>query len=250
MNNTIPETESSVNHLFLADTHPEGGLESLDEINQFELVRSEFLSPVFKPKVTLNYDRLAFSASCVRLIPDYNYIQMLISQVRKRVVILPCGQHDLYALKWSNVKAGKAQSKSISAQILCAKLFALMDWVPEHRYKIMAIYQILSGKQLVVFNLTDYERIVPETIYNNAGKMVRTSKKYYPPDWRDFFGIPYGELQSACEANLDEFYLMSNKTAQTPEPPTEGVIPTPSDVITRQYYIPDEPMQNKKGDES
>ncbi|GHU80476.1 hypothetical protein AGMMS49992_33490 [Clostridia bacterium] len=137
------------------NTHPEGGLFSLDEINEFDVVRSEFLSPTFKPKITLNADKLAFSSSCVRLIPDNSYVQMLFDRKRKRIVLLPCGQFDKDALKWSNQKSGKTSPRGITARLLCSKLFDYMGWIPDNRYKVMAVYQELEGRQLIVFNLVE-----------------------------------------------------------------------------------------------
>ncbi|GHU78196.1 hypothetical protein AGMMS49992_28230 [Clostridia bacterium] len=176
-----------------ANTYPEGGLTSLDEISSFDVVRSEFLSPTFRPKITLNIDKLAFSSSCVRLIPENSYVQMLFDRNKKRVVLLPCGQFDKDALRWSNKKGSKLQPKSITARLLCAKLFDFMQWESNHRYKVMAAYQMLEGRELIVFNLYEYEMIVPEVITDAQGRVKTKQRKYYPPDWRESFGTAYGD---------------------------------------------------------
>ena len=46
---------------------PIGGIESLDELLDSEVVRSEFLSPTFQAKVTIQYPKFRFNAACVRM---------------------------------------------------------------------------------------------------------------------------------------------------------------------------------------
>jgi len=229
------------------NTYPEGGLKSLDEINSFDVVRSEFLSPTFRPKITLNIDKLAFSSSCVRLIPDNSYVQMLFDQGKKRVVLLPCGQYDKDALKWSSSNGAKLNPKSITARLLCAKLFDFMQWEANNRYKVMAVYQVLEGRKLIVFNLLEYEMVVPEVVMDAKGNVKKKQRSYYPIDWRASFGTAFGDHRSTYEVNLDDYYLMSNKDGANESETTAGEaitgqVPTASDIITRQYYTPDEPV--------
>ena len=230
-------------HDLSEDTFPEGGLSSLEEINGFDVVRQEFLSSTFKAKITWNINKFSFNSACVRLIPDKSYVQMLFDEKSRRVVLLPCGQYDKDSLRWCNNRSGKPQPRDINAQMLCSKLFDFMEWIPEHRYKVMAVYQVLSGRELIVFNLLEYERIVPEEVISADGKVKKRIKKYYPPDWRDSFGTAYGEHKSTYEVNLDDYYLLSSfDSERMPKTPMrEGQAPTPSEIITRQYYTPDEP---------
>jgi len=229
----------------LRDTFPDGGLSSLSEINGFDVVRAEFLSPTFKPKITLNVDRLVFSASCVRLLPDYNYVQMLLDRIKKRVVLLPCSPYDKDAHKWSNKKGSGVAPRQIPAPILCGKLFDFLNWTSDFRYKVMAVYQRLEGRELIVFNLLEYEMVVPEQIRDAHGDVIKIKRRpVYPIDWRESFGIAYSEHKDTFSVNLNDYYLLSDKDATDNKgniPPSliQGEVPTASDIITRQYYKPE-----------
>ena len=61
----------------------EDGLQSLEELNQYQVIRSEFVSPRLRAKVTFNVDSLTFSSKCVRLFPETQYIQLLINADEK-----------------------------------------------------------------------------------------------------------------------------------------------------------------------
>jgi hypothetical protein len=86
------------------NTIPVGGLQSREELNDFEYIRSEFTTPVYKPKITLDYDNLTFNAACVRLLPESEYVQMLADQKKKRLLVWSCKQHDKDSVKWSIIK--------------------------------------------------------------------------------------------------------------------------------------------------
>ncbi|GHU79430.1 hypothetical protein AGMMS49992_31400 [Clostridia bacterium] len=239
-----------INHDYIdRDTHPEGGLDAINEIDNCDVVRAEFLSPMFRPKITLNNDRLAFSASCVRLMPDVEYVQMLFDRNKRRIIILPCGRFDKDALQWSTCKNGKAQPKGITARLLCFKLFDFMEWRSESRYKSMAVYQILDGKQLIVFNLHEVEMVISEEVASDDGKVKRKLHRVYPMDWRNSFGTLYCEHKATYEVNLDDYYIMTRKDGESGStmPRISGAVPTASDIITRQYYTPDKPMDKPEG---
>ena len=103
---------------------PVGGLQSREELKLFEYIRAEYTTPVFKPKITLDYDNFTMNAACVRLFPESEYVQMLADQTKRRLLIWPCKQFDKDSVKWSLIKSGKPQSRNIKARMLCAKIHA------------------------------------------------------------------------------------------------------------------------------
>lgn len=220
---------------------PEGGLRSLDELQEAEYIRAEFITPVFRPKVTLNYTDLIFNTACVRLMDDTEYVQMLVLPSTKRLVIMPCNEYDKDSVKWSIFKDGKPKSRNVTARIACGKLFQLMDWNINYRYKIMAVYQILQDQRLVVFNLNECEMYVPDDKAKTDGSTRIRRKKVYPIDWEKSFGSPYSEHRETYAVDLDHLYLLSNDIElDAPKPAVDGRIPTPEELITREYYTPDD----------
>ena len=216
-----------------------GGLKSLDELNKFQYIRKEFTTPTYEPKITLNYDTLAFNAACVRIFPDSEYIQILVDDEAKRIVVWSCDRYDKDAIKWSVIKDNKPKSRTVRAKIACAKLFELMNWNIDYRYKIISVYQELESLKLLVFNLTECEMLVPTEV-SIDGNIKKKRKKVYPIDWEQTFGTPFGEHKKTFDVDISKYHLLSDSLPNGTTPPSvEPRIPTASELITREYYVPD-----------
>ena len=218
---------------------PIGGLLSLDDLNQSQVIMPEFTAPTFRPKVTLNYADLAFNSSCVKLFPDNEYFQLLVDDQKKRMIALPCGQYDVGVVKWSNIKNGIPKSRNIKAKVACAKIFRLMDWDITYRYKVMAIYQVLNGVKLVVFNFEDCTMLVPEEVVGKDGKTKAKRHTVYPIEWEKLFGPTYGEHRKQYVVDIQTYHLLSDQLTEEQSPIVPRV-PTPEEIMTRDYYVPDE----------
>jgi len=232
----------------MAKEIPVGGLLSIEELNNFEYIRSEFTTPVFKAKITLNYDSFALNSACVRLFPENDYVQILADQKKCRLLIKPCNQYDKDSVKWSNIKNGKPQSRSIRARMLCAKVFKMMNWVIDYRYKIMAVYQELDELKFIVFNLEECEMYIPDkpTTLKN-GKVTQKRRKVFPIAWEKSFGTPYAEHIATYETEISAMHLLSNEIEQElPESAVVPRVPTESEIITRNYYVPDDLIEEGK----
>jgi hypothetical protein len=99
-----------------------------------------------------------------------------------------------------------------------------------NRYKVTAVYQEFPQLKLAVFNLEDVEVYEP---IEGSGKR----RRYFPIDWENSFGIPYAQYQSQYEIDIQTMHVITN-TAQD-KPPVIARIPTPAEIITREYYVPD-----------
>lgn len=217
---------------------PLGGI-TIEDLNQAQVIMPEFTAPTFRPKVTLNYGDISFNSSCVRLFPQSEYFQLLVDDKKKRMIALPCGQYDLGVVKWSNIKNGKPQSRNIKAKIACAKIFRLMEWDVTYRYKVMATYQELGEVKLVVFNFSDCTMLIPEEVIGKDGKVKTKRHTVYPLEWEKLFGPTYGEHRKQYEVDIETYHLLSNQLMEE-QPPVTARVPTPEEIMTREYYVPDE----------
>jgi hypothetical protein len=219
-----------------------GGLLSLEELDNFQYVRSEFTTPFFKPKMTIEYKDMRFSASCVRLFPDTEYIQLLADDSKNRLLAWPCNEHSKDSIKWSLMKSGVPTSRNIRTRVLCAKLFKMMSWNIHHRYKVMAVYQEIKDLRLIVFNLEECEMYVIDDSPSPDGIIRLKRKVIYPVDWENSFGTPYAEHKATYDIDIDSYHILSNsKDGDTKENVAlEPRLPTSSEIITREYYTPDE----------
>jgi hypothetical protein len=227
---------------------PDGGLLTRDELNDFEYIRPEFVAPVFKAKVTLNYDNFAFNAACVRLFPKSEYVQILADKTKKRLLIWPCKEHDKCSVKWSLIRNDKPSSRNVRAKILCAKIYRMMNWDINNRYKIMAVYQELDELMFAVFNLAECEIYEPEDIISNDCTTKKKRRKVFPIDWENSFGTPYADFKSTYDTDINALHLLSNSTLDDlkEKPAIIPRIPTAGEIITRDYYVPDEIVEKGK----
>jgi len=230
------------------DIIPPGGLRSLKELDDFEVVRSEFLAPLFRPKIILDVDSVAFNASCVRLLPNTTFIQFLTRREEKRLVLQACGAYDKDAYQWSRMKNDKLYPRKAKCKFFGYKIFDMMNWIPENRYKVQAVYQVLEGKQLLVFNLTECEMVVPEEVVLDNGRTITRRIAYCPVEWRDRFGMTYREHQESTKLDLNAQYMISNASSGEQslyaftERELQGREPTARELVTREYR----PKERKK----
>jgi len=218
------------------DNKPNKGLSSRKELESFEVVRSEFVSSVFKPRITLNFDNIGFNAACVKLF-DSQFVQILIDKSKRRIVLLPCSPHAKDALKWCNEKDGKRYPRYCLARIFGAKVFELMNWIKDNRYKVLAVYQEIDGIKLIVFNLDECEMVVPDFVTKDDGKKVRKAKKYLPHDWRDSFGMTFREHKNSTSVDIDTHYFVGEKDKEVTfaDVNIESSMPNEEDMIMSRY---------------
>ena len=67
----------------LYEGYKKEGITSLDELKGLEVVRTEFTSSVFRPKVTINLSSISFNKACVQLLPGVQYVNILIDREEK-----------------------------------------------------------------------------------------------------------------------------------------------------------------------
>jgi len=137
----------------------------------------------------------------------------------------------------------KPQSRDCLAEYTCAKLFDMMNWIPENRYKIMAVYQELEGVRLIVFNLVECEMVVVKTVVRDDGKTVKEQKIIRPDKWLESFGNLYRTHEEAYKVDLSKHYLLpDNLTGEDWEsllaerkPVVPQEPPTPREIVLREY---------------
>ena len=226
----------------MRDEIPPGGIHSLDELYDSELVRSEFLSSTYQEKVTIKYTSFAFNAAAVRLFSDTQHVQVSVDRKGRRIFVVPAHEYAPCRLKWANLKNGKNQSRNCLAKVTCAKIFHMMNWIPENRYKIMAVYQVIEGVRIIVFNLVECEMLVTKTVETSDGKTKKKTTVIRPEDWLNSFGNLYRNHADAYKVDLNARYLLPDNlsgedrefllTEQQPVGPRE---PDAIDIMRRQY---------------
>lgn len=222
-----------------AVTDENKGLESLDELKVCEVVRTEFMPSAFKAKLSLNYENISFNKACVELLPNTQYINILIDRFKKRIIVLPVKKNAKDALRWCNIRktTGEVIKRTCTARKFGEKLYNMMNWTKENRYRVLAYYQAIDGVQLLVFNLEECEIIVPEFVTTKTGKTIKRGRIYLPDEWKATFGMPLEQHKETNVVELNGNYTLSDrdKEVKLSEIKIIGKIPTEEEIVLAQY---------------
>ena len=146
------------------------------DLSGFQVTKAELFAHLREPAITVWNDRLKFNMACLRRFPGVTHIQLLIHPEQKRIIIRPCDKDAPESLRWSSGGGEKEiRNRDMVCRIFSAKLFELMGWNPEYRYKMLGKPATCDKELLFLFRLTDFELFVTE------GKS-RKSRAYLPGD--------------------------------------------------------------------
>jgi hypothetical protein len=117
------------------------------------------------------------------------------------------------------------------------KLYEMMQWIKENKYRILAYYQEIEGVRLLVFNLRECEMVVPNFITTKTGKIMKRGKVYLPGEWENGFGMSLVEHKEANAVALNAHYTLSDKDIDVTieDVRVRGKTPTDEEIIMSQY---------------
>lgn len=188
--------------------------------DDYEVLRREFVSHVFDAACTFRSDSISFNSAAINKMEDSDYINILINKKSKVMIIRACHQDDPDSIKWCSRKrdTGKRVSKKITCRTFASMMYDMMGWSSENRYKIQATIIRTQEEILLVFNLCNVEIYVPRKVLDDG--TVKNKTPYYPSDWKESFGLPYGEHKQIVKIDLlDGFAKMEvvTKKVRTPK---------------------------------
>ena len=192
-------------------------------LDNFQVVRREFFSHTSEPSITFNNYKIGLNSACIKRLPQIDYIQFLINRQTKKLAIRPCLESDLHSFQWCTTSGGKRKPRQVTGRIFFMKLFDIMDWNPNYRYKILGKLIRANGEYLFVFDLMStevYQRITKEGV---NPKMSRTP--VFPVEWQDQFGIPYEEHRKSLQINIFDNYAVYGIKDKEAEQPVSPQIP-------------------------
>ena len=182
----------------------EGEDQEVVNLAGYQVTKAELFAHTKEPAVTVWDNKIKFNMACLRRFPGVTHIQLLIHPEQQRLIIRPCEPDAPDSLRWANGGGEKeVKNRDMICQIFAAKLFDLMNWDKQFRYKMLGKPAIYNNEALYLFKLTDFELFV-----TNGSKKKRS---YLPEDWRDCFGIPFESHEDAYNIDLAEGYISQGK---------------------------------------
>ena len=181
----------------------------------FEMVAGEFFAQIKEPIFTLNVKKCYVNTACVRMMPEVDYVQILVSIEEMKLVLLPCDENTITGFKWARIKDGKRVPTQRTGEpfvlILCDKL----GWNPKNRYQILGKKLKAEGKSVMVFDLTSKKVFTKSSSEDNENTDRRTT---ILSGWDGKFGPKYGEVKRSLEIEtFKSFTVLSVKDGETVE---------------------------------
>ena len=202
----------------------------------YQVVRRELFAHLREPAVVIRRDSVTFNTACIAGLEDAVYIQILVNQDNKRMVVRKCEENDKDALRWCVAKPDKRKSRKMTNKIFSAMMYEMMGWNLDCRYKILGHKITFEDETIYVFDLmetdifldikgkrakkdtesqftTEKSNSVEETASNsidNERSVEEIKRKnripFYPKEWKDSFGLPVEEHRKALEINMLDGY--------------------------------------------
>ena len=171
----------------------------------YQVVRGEFFAHTFEPSITFSDSKVYVNTACLNRMPTVEYIQILINQQTKKLVVRPCSEDEKDSFRWCS-NTDKRRPKQITCRIFYAKLVEMMQWNPTYRYKLLGKLITTNSEQLYTFDLTATE--VYQRIRQEGGKIRNSRTPIFPSEWQNQFGLPVEEHRKQLQINIFDGYTV------------------------------------------
>lgn len=208
----------------------------------YQVVRRELFAHLREPAVVIRRDSVTFNTACIAGLEDAVYIQILVNQDNKRMVVRKCEENDKDALRWCIEKPDKRKSRKMSNKLFSAMMYDMMGWNTDCRYKILGHKITHEDETMYIFDLLETEIFmdtkrkkkanpnsvekkeelvtaetdqIPEQNQEEiAAKVARKLNRipFYPKNWKDSFGLSVEEHKKALETNITDGYIEFSAT--------------------------------------
>ena len=193
----------------------------------YQVVRGEFFSHLFEPSLTFSGNKVYVNMTCIKKMPDFDYIQFLINKEKKTVAIRPCAEELRDSVRWST-SSKKRGPKQITARVFCPMVYSLMHWNPSYRYKLLGKLISADGDLLFIFDLNTPE-IYPIRA-KEGGDPSKGRTPLYPEEWKDQFGIPFEEHRKITQISIfDNYTVFGMQDASAKKEDEDGTNAAPFD---------------------
>ena len=208
----------------------------------YQVVRRELFAHLREPAVVIRRDSVTFNTACIAGLEDAVYIQILVNQDNKRMVVRKWEENDKDALSWCIEKPDKRKSRKMSNKLFSAMMYDMMGWNTDCRYKILGHKITHEDETMYIFDLLETEIFMdtkrkkkanPDSLekkeelvtaetdqtpeQNQEEIVAKVARKlnripFYPKDWKDSFGLSVEEHKKALETNLTDGYIEFSAT--------------------------------------
>lgn len=180
-----------------------------ESFDGYELPPRTQFSMLKKPAVSIKYGKMVFNMACVRLFEGIQYILPIVNSSKKRIAIIPCAEEESASVEWARFKDKDQQwvNKEITSIDFLEKIFDLMGWNRECRYKVLGRVAASDRGVILVFDLEEaimFEPKKEEYTDPVTGELKKRQVKYYPDAYKNRIGRSYNDYAQHRQLNMFE----------------------------------------------
>ena len=154
------------------------------DFSEYEIVQNTREKHIRNPTVVFYYGYFYVNSCCIKLFPEYTYIQILINSNHKKLILFPHKVFKKDCFVWCNQKGN---GKQITSRLFCAKIYRLMNWDVNYSYSCFGEVVSSNQDQFLIFDLSSAKIHT----YKPINKIVSFDN--------DKFGINYKEYNKLQE---------------------------------------------------
>ena len=167
-----------------------------------EVVRSQFFSQSTEPILSFGRLKLWVNGICLKKLPEADYVQILVNSRAKTLALRPSREDVRDALPWCSSCGGRRKPRQLSCPLFFAKIYALMRWESDCRYRLTGRHLCENQEHLLAFDLQSAEAFL------YRGDVTRRYMPRFPADWRDQFGTPAAEHRMEPLVHVFQEYVV------------------------------------------
>lgn len=211
-----------------------------EDLSGYELPPRTQFSMLSKPAVSIKYGKMTFNMASVRMFDEALFILTPVNRDKKRLMVVPCKEEESASLQWARIRESDDTkvNRTISSEEFILKLYKMMGWKRNCRYKILGRVALAKPGPMpvLIFDLEEaimFDSKPMEFVDEETGEIKKKQVKYYPEEYKDCIGKSYNDYIEAKQMNIFEF--LDEYTGQSYSDLPEEEIPDTSAIEMQTY---------------
>lgn len=211
-----------------------------EDLSGYELPPRTQFSMLSKPAVSIKYGKMTFNMASVRMFDEALFILTPVNREKKRLMVVPCKEEESASLQWARIRESDDTkvNRTISSEEFILKLYKMMGWKLNCRYKILGRVALAKPGPMpvLIFDLEEaimFDSKPMEFVDEETGEIKKKQVKYYPEEYKDCIGKSYNDYIEAKQMNIFEF--LDEYTGQSYSDLPEETLPEASAIEMQTY---------------
>lgn len=177
-----------------------------EDLSTYELPPRTQFSMLKKPAVSIKGKEITFNTACIRLFEGIVHVLPFLSAEKRRLAVIMRKEEGSSTVEWAREKNGAYVNKTISSLEFSDKIYQMMGWNRNCRYKILGRIANSSEGIIIVFDLDEAVEYAASEEYmdKKTGEVKKRTIAYFPEKYRDCIGKTYSDYVASEQVSLFE----------------------------------------------